>query len=178
MLQPISPEVFALLEQLIDLPPTEREAPLQALKNRDLELHARVVSLLCAADDADTEGFLDAPRPPLTAGDTLGTYQLEAALGEGGMGQVWRARRTDGAYEAPVALKVLHAHLARSTLRERFAREGRILGALSNVHIARLLDAGASKRRESFLVIEYVDGQRIDRWCDERQLDVKARVTV
>src|SRR4051812_48833720 len=161
MLQPISPEVFALLEQLIDLPPAEREAPLQVLKNRDLELHARVVSLLRAADEADTEGFLDAPRPPLAAGDTLGTYQLEASLGEGGMGQVWRAHRTDGAYEAPVALKVLHPHLARSTLRERFAREGRILGALSNVHIARLLDAGVSKRRESFLVIEYVDGQRI-----------------
>lgn len=177
-LEPISPEVFALLEQLIDLSPAEREEPLQALQNRDPALHARVASLLRAADEAEQKGFLDEPRPPLAAGDTLGAYQLESALGEGGMGQVWRARRTDGAYNAPVALKVLHPHLARSTLRERFAREGRILGALSNINIARLLDAGVSKRRESFLVIEYIQGQRIDRWCDERQLDIKARVTL
>jgi serine/threonine-protein kinase len=177
-LQPISSEVFALLEQLIDLSPAERQEPLQALKCRDPELHARVVSLLQAGDQAEMDGFLDVPRRTLAPGDTLGVYQLETTLGEGGMGQVWRARRTDGAYEAPVALKVLHAHLARGTWRERFAREGRILGALSHVHIARLLDAGVSKRGESFLVIEYVDGQRIDHWCDERQLNVKARVAI
>jgi serine/threonine protein kinase/Tfp pilus assembly protein PilF len=177
-LQPISAEVFALLEQLIDLPLAERNNRLEAPKSRDPALHARVLPLLQAADDAEEGGFLDAPRPPLAAGDTLGTYQLDVALGEGGMGQVWRAHRADGAYETPVALKVLHAHLARGTLRERFAREGRILGALAHVHIARLLDAGVSKRRESFLVLEYIDGQRIDEWCDARRLDVKARVAI
>jgi serine/threonine-protein kinase len=177
-LQPISAEVFALVEQLIDLPPAERENRLEAVKSHDAVLHARVLTLLHAADEVEAGGFLDAPRPQLVAGDTLGNYQLDIALGEGGMGQVWRAHRADGAYEAPVALKVLHGHLARGTLRERFAREGRILGALAHVRIARLLDAGVSKQRQSFLVLEYVDGQSIDQWCDARRLDLKARVAI
>jgi serine/threonine protein kinase/tetratricopeptide (TPR) repeat protein len=177
-LLPISAEIFALLEQLIDLPRAERENRLRAVKSHDPAVHARVLTLLHAADEVEDSGFLDAPRPPLAAGDTLGTYQLDVALGYGGMGQVWRAHRTDGAYAAPVALKVLHAHLARGTLRERFAREGRILGALAHVHIARLLDAGVSKQRQSFLVLEYIDGQRIDQWCDARQLDIKARIAI
>jgi serine/threonine protein kinase len=177
-LQPISAEVFAALEELIDLPSAQREGLLQALKVRDAALYARVVSLLQAADEAETAGFLDRQRPPLSAGDILGAYRLEAELGQGGMGQVWRARRTDGAYETPVAVKVLHPHLTRGSLRDRFAREGRILGGLAHTHIARLLDAGVSKRGEPFLVIEYIDGQRIDQWCDEHRLDLRGRIGI
>ena len=62
----------------------------------------------------------------------------------GGMGEVWLARRIDGRFEGAVALKVLHAHVAQSAARERFVREGKILGQLSHPHIARLLDAGAT----------------------------------
>src|SRR5690606_35910797 len=76
-----------------------------------------------------------------------------------------------------VALKVLHAHIAQSSARERFVREGKILGHLSHPNIARLLDAGSTPRRVSYPVLEYVgEGVPIDKWCDDQKLDVAARL--
>ncbi len=117
-----------------------------------------------------------APSLALGPGSRLGNYRLEVALGQGGMGEVWLARRTDGAYEAPIALKVLHPHLAHTTLRERFIREGRILGNLSHVNIARLLDAGVAEKGHLYLVIELVKGEQIDVWCDARDLNLADRI--
>jgi tetratricopeptide (TPR) repeat protein/tRNA A-37 threonylcarbamoyl transferase component Bud32 len=119
-----------------------------------------------------------APRGPsrLEPGVTFGVYRLERAIGHGGMGEVWLARRTDGLYDTHVAIKTLHAHLTRAEDRERFAREARILGRLSHPHIARLLDAGVTSEGQLYLVLEYVEGQRIDRWCDAQRLDIPARL--
>jgi serine/threonine-protein kinase len=112
----------------------------------------------------------------LEAGARFGAYQLERPLGAGGMGEVWLARRIDGRFEGRMALKVLHAHVAQSAARERFVREGRILGQLSHPNIARLLDAGATSFGVLYFVLEYVEGQPIDQWCDEHNLDVIARL--
>ncbi|WP_428312378.1 protein kinase domain-containing protein [Hydrocarboniphaga sp.] len=112
----------------------------------------------------------------LQPGDQLGVYRLERAIGNGGMGEVWLARRADGLFDAPVALKLMHMHLARSSARERFVREGRFLGELTHANVARLLDAGVLPQGQLYLALEYVDGQRIDRWCDERRLDLRARL--
>jgi serine/threonine-protein kinase len=119
--------------------------------------------------------FLDAP---LQAGARFGAYELERQLGIGGMGEVWLARRVDGRFEGEVALKVLHAHVAQSSARERFVREGRILGQLSHPHIARLLDAGSTPLGVLYLVLEYVAGEPIDSWCEARSLDVEARLRI
>src|SRR6202043_2583553 len=103
-------------------------------------------------------------------------YAAPTARGGGYAGQLpagrraWRGRHGSSLARAPGRRRVRGAGRlegAACTLGARhpagsFAREGRILGALAHVHIARLLDAGASQRRESFLVLEYVDGQRID----------------
>ena len=118
----------------------------------------------------------DVPETALEAGTRFGAYQLERQVGIGGMGEVWLARRIDGRFEGAVALKVLHAHVAQSAARERFVREGRILGQLSHPHIARLLDAGATSLGVLYFVLEYVEGKPIDQWCDERNLDVPARL--
>jgi serine/threonine-protein kinase len=118
------------------------------------------------------------PTPDVpAAGAQFGPYLLDECLGVGGMGEVWRARRNNAHSEEPVALKVLHQHIAGSSAQERFTREGQILKQLSHPHIARLLDAGSTSSGTSYLVLEYVeDGVPIDRWCDEHKLDIPARL--
>ena len=92
------------------------------------------------------------------------------------MGSVWLAQRSDGRFEGRVAVKLLNASLVGRAGGERFRREGSILARLVHPHIARLLDAGVSEWGQPYLVLEHVDGQHIDRYCDDRRLDVDARL--
>ena len=92
------------------------------------------------------------------------------------MGTVWLAERNDGRFERRVAVKVLNIALMGKGGEERFKREGRILGRLTHPHIAELIDAGVSPAGQPFLVLEYVEGDHIDRYCDQHRLDVRARV--
>lgn len=111
------------------------------------------------------------------AGQTVGAYTIERELGQGGMGSVWLARRTDGRFEGHVAIKFLNAGLASRGGQERFAREGSILARLAHPNIARLLDAGvAAGGAQPYLVLEYVDGLPIKRYCEDNALDLPARV--
>src|SRR5262249_17361242 len=61
---------------------------------------------------------------------------------------------------------------------ERFQREGSILGRLSHPHIAQLFDAGVSPAGQPYLVLEHIEGEHIDRYCDQRKLNVEARVRI
>lgn len=177
---------FATFERLVALAPNECSAELAKLAQSDPELHAHVLTLLGAHDTQPTSPqhhsdliphHVDESVDPLTAHMRFGPYTLVRQLGIGGMGEVWLARRSDGRFDGFVALKLLHAHIAQSAARERFAREGKILGQLSHPNIARLLDAGSTARGVSYLVLEYVEGcVPIDQWCDEHNLDVPARL--
>jgi serine/threonine-protein kinase len=181
-------EALASFERLIGLAPENREQELTGLARERPDLYPHVLTLL-GADRAAEEGeFLgggaaadagiasEIPETALEVGTRFGPYQLERQVGMGGMGEVWLARRIDGRFEGEVALKVLHAHVAQSAARERFVREGKILGQLSHPHIARLLDAGATSLGVLYFVLEYVEGKPIDEWCDEQNLDVTARL--
>src|SRR4030095_17187626 len=103
-------------------------------------------------------------------------YRLERELGSGGMGVVWLSVRTDGLIKRPVALKLPHGAWKRAGLAERMAREREILASLSHPNIAHLYDAGVTAGGQPYLAIEYVEGQRIDVYCREQQLDVEARL--
>jgi serine/threonine-protein kinase len=109
-------------------------------------------------------------------GGRIGNYTIERLLGRGGMSEVWLARRSDGRFEAQCAIKLLDARFPQEKLAERFSREGQVLARLAHPNIARLLDAGTTADDKRFLVLEYVDGDRIDRYCDSRGLDVDARI--
>lgn len=174
---------FPLFDRLVELPSVERARELDELARHEPSLHARVVTLLGAAAAADAAGLLDdttRPRQPaseeLRPGLQWGAYRLERCIGAGGMGEVWLARRTDGLYEGQVAIKTLHDGLARPTLKDRFARETRLLARLSHPCIARLLDAGVAEDGRVYMVLEYIDGERIDRWADRQHLDLRARL--
>src|SRR6266496_1264293 len=92
------------------------------------------------------------------------------------MGAVWLAARSDGRFQGQAALKLLNAALVGRAGEERFKREGTILARLTHPHIARLIDAGVSSTGQPYLVLEYIDGRHIDRFCDEERLGVDARI--
>ena len=93
------------------------------------------------------------------------------------MGAVWLARRSDGRYEGKVAIKLLNAALIGNAAERRFRREGEVLARLAHPHIARLLDAGVGPGEQPlYLVLEIVEGERIEVYCEARRLAVEARL--
>jgi eukaryotic-like serine/threonine-protein kinase len=167
-----------LLDALLELDGEARTARLDALREEDPALAAEIETLLSLEDE--NEDFLSEPLvtpPPMAKADTMiGPYKLDRLLGEGGMGQVWLARRADGLYQRRVALKLLRPGLADPNLRQRFTRERQILARLGHPHIARLLDAGISSDNQPYLALEYVEGEPITDWCRSRDLDTEARL--
>lgn len=120
---------------------------------------------------------LQPPPEPLHPGDRLGPWRLCGDLGEGGMGRVMRAERADGAYEQQVAIKLLRTRGDALSL-ARLTRERQILAGLRHPHIARLLDGGSTPAGQPYLVMELVDGEPIDRWCDAQGADLARRLVL
>ena len=169
------------LDHVLDLRGPERRAWLEERRAQEPELVAGIEALLALHDEIGRESFLEeGPATPARtaslAGQTLGAYTLLEPLGQGGMGTVWLARRSDGRFEGRVAVKLLNASLVGRAGEERFRREGSILARLAHPNIARLHDAGVSLSGQPYLVLEYVDGERIDVHCDGRRLGVEARL--
>jgi Tol biopolymer transport system component len=95
----------------------------------------------------------------LPSGSKLGPYEIQSALGAGGMGEVYRAR--DTRLERVVAVKILPAHLSSSEeLKARFEREARAVSSLNHPHICQLYDVG-SQDGTAFLVMEYLEGESL-----------------
>jgi eukaryotic-like serine/threonine-protein kinase len=169
------------LDQALDLKGEARAAWLGELRSRDPSLADEVQLLLEAKYAIDRDQFLESTIVVASdlgslAGRTLGAYTLEAPLGQGGMGSVWLARRSDGRFEGKAAVKLLNAALIGRGGEERFRREGSILARLTHPHIARLIDAGVSSAAQPYLILEHVEGERIDRHCDDRGLNIEARI--
>ena len=175
--QAISPR----LDEALELSDDERRDWFATLRAEDPTLARQLELLLEEHRELSEEGFLEerpaalTPAPGL-AGQVFGAYTLVSQIGHGGMGTVWLAERNDGRFERRVAVKVLNFALMGKGGEERFKREGRILGRLTHPHIAELIDAGVSPDGQPFLVLEYIEGDHIDRYCDQHKLDVRARV--
>ncbi|HYC34087.1 MAG TPA: protein kinase [Gemmatimonadales bacterium] len=167
-----------LLDKLLDLPPAERAAWLESLARTAPARAAELSALLAEEPRLDDIGFLTGGpgEAASLAGMRLGGYTLERPLGQGGMGTVWLARRSDGRFEGTAAVKLLNLALLDAVGTERFRREGTVLARLSHPNIARLLDAGVSPGGQPYLVLEHVEGERIDTYADARRLSVEARV--
>src|SRR5262249_7128066 len=144
------------LDQALDLPEDEREAWLETLRAQDAALAADVQALLDEHRSLARAGFLAGFATPALgeaalAGDAVGPRTLLPPLGQGGMGSVWLAQRSDGRYQRKVAVKFPRLALA-GTGGERFKREGNLLGRLAHPHIAELIDAGVSPSGQPYLV--------------------------
>jgi serine/threonine protein kinase len=181
----LSPDQWQALSPYLDealaMNDDERAAWLSALGQQDPALAAQLGALLDEHRVLAQEGFLENRRWALPnstglAGQTLGPYTLISQIGQGGMGSVWLARRSDGRFERQAAVKFVSIALSGPATEERFKREGSILGRFTHPHIAELLDAGISSTGQPYLILEYVDGPTIDQYCDEHKLDLEARV--
>lgn len=155
--------ILALLEG-IDNP--ARQAALAEACGDDAELREEVVSLLEQEDRIDVFDRTPAGEPA-----QIGPYRIRQLLGSGGMGAVYLAERCDDQYRKLVAIKLIQA-FGGPDLERRFRRERQILAGLEHPYIARLLDGGALADGRPYLVMEYVDGQRIDSYVDDHKLPV------
>ena len=168
------------LDRALDMDGAERSAWLASLRSEDPGIAADLQALLDEHAVLNQECFLDQDAGlPLGAsleGQTVGAYTLVSPIGQGGMGSVWLARRSDGRFEGQAAVKFLNAALVGRAGGERFRTEGTVLARLTHPHIARLTDAGVSPIGQPYLVLEYVEGEHIDRYCDGRGLGIEARI--
>jgi eukaryotic-like serine/threonine-protein kinase len=176
--------VLAHFEYWSDALPDEAATLLERLRSDEPRVHAQLAALIEAEARADAAGFmpdgaaLSLPGRGHAAGERLGAWELREPIGEGGMGQVWLAQRSDGLYAGKAAVKLLHASRSGPLADARFAREGELLARLSHPRIARLLDAGRVPDGARWLVLEHVAGERIDAWCDARRLGVRERLAL
>jgi len=173
------------LDRLLALDAAARRDALAELEAGEPELARELAELVDAATEVAAidrpvlermlgEPAIAAPPPP----ERIGPWRLEAELGRGGMGSVWRARRDDGAWEGTAAVKLVRAELSSELLSRHLARERRILARLVHPAIARLLDGGTTETGVPYLVLEHVAGERIDAWCDARALPLERRLAL
>jgi serine/threonine protein kinase/tetratricopeptide (TPR) repeat protein len=172
------------LDQALDLDESAREEWLAELRSKDPGMADRVTQAIAAREQPGFSMFMSSasvlPNEETASltliGRRVGAYEIEAEIGRGGMGSVWRARRADGRYQGTVAIKFVHAAWIGRTGEHRFQIEGNVLSRLDHPHIARLLNAGILESAQPYLVLEYVEGESIDAYCAKHQLGVEARV--
>ncbi|NNM05403.1 MAG: serine/threonine protein kinase [Gemmatimonadetes bacterium] len=182
--RPEDPDRWALVEELFNQaivqPPGEAEAFLEQACQGDPALKDRVLALLKA--DAEADGFLETPAVRLDetmAGEGgaswIGPYRLVRPLGVGGMGEVHLAFEEGPDFERYVAVKIIREGFDPG-FSDRFARERAILAQLEHPGIARFHGGGATEDGRPYYVMEYVEGERIDRYADRKRLGIRQRV--
>ena len=190
-------QIRAIFSQAVDLPPEQREAFIADACRHDLHVQMEVDSLVRAHDRAGAflevagvdvvapwlDASSDPERSPLDddredggpRGSEFGPYRVLKELGRGGMGTVYLAERADERYERRVAIKIVSGGVAGAFAR-RFGREQRILASLEHPAIAQLYDAGTTSEGVPYLVMEFVEGRRIDDYCRDERLPVTERL--
>ena len=175
-----------------ELPAARREAAVEQACRGDPALAAEVRSLMAHADRV--ERFLEEPAlgtdfalpAPAAAGAApggddlvgrqMGRYRIERRIASGGMGTVYLATRADDEFVQRFALKVVKRGMDSEEILRRFRAERQTLASLDHPNIARLLDGGATDTGQPFLVMEYVEGEPIDRYCDRHRLGSAERL--
>lgn len=178
-------QVEELFSRVLELPPDERSEALRAACGTDAALHADVESLLQHAEPPNEflsgsalGAGLSVPAASVEdlGGQLIGPYRIIQRLGSGGMGSVYAAVRADGQFEQQVAIKIVKRGMDTDEILRRFGQERRTLAALRHPNIAQLLDAGALPNGRPYLVMEFVKGVAIDRYCDEHRLTIADRL--
>lgn len=180
-------EISDALDQALLLASLDRPAFLRKLGVSDPDLQREVESLLTSHAQADS-AFLQTPLQDVQLpfelpahtdsllAKRLGFYEIFESIGEGGMGEVYRAFRADDQYHKQVAVKIVrHGHDSRFVI-NRFRNERQILASLEHPNIARLLDGGTTDQGVPYFVMELVDGLPIDQYCNHHKLSTAERL--
>ncbi|MBX7170715.1 MAG: serine/threonine-protein kinase [Pyrinomonadaceae bacterium] len=174
-------KVKEIFEQIAETSPEKRA---EFLQDQSEEIREEVKSLLKFHDEAEDfieESAFDAAARVLVSSESLigqriGGYQIVSELGHGGMGVVYLAERADQMFEQTVALKIIKRGMDSEAIIRRFNTERQILASLEHSNIARLIDGGISDEGLPYFVMEYVDGKRIDDFCNDQNLSVESRL--
>jgi eukaryotic-like serine/threonine-protein kinase len=183
-------ELAAVFNDLLDLPQTARQ---QWFANSHLHPDDRLQLQRMLVADSDVEpGFLDESavlhaqalssehdrniEPRDLLGQQFGAFRLTRLLGQGGMATVFSAERVNADFEQTVAVKLLKRGLFSSIEQTLFRRERRLLAQLNHPNIAHLIDGGVTEAGISYLVMEFIDGMRLDKYVVYYQLDLRARL--
>ena len=178
--------VIQLFEAALELPLAEQSQFLADECGGQPGILAEVSLLLSAHDEAEAASFMRQPALEIQAhqiaselaathsGQTIGRYQLLELIGEGGMGEVYLAE--DHELDRKVAIKLIKGSFRTQELRRRFDNERHILARLNHANIAGLLDGGTTDDGIPFFVMEFVQGQPIDRYLDEQKLSTTDRL--
>ncbi|MEM6673620.1 MAG: protein kinase [Planctomycetota bacterium] len=170
--------VRAIVEAALEREPPERAAFVEETAGGDDELAREALDLLelesvdaldaTIADAIEDDADAESPR--------LGPWKLLREIGSGGMGTVFLAVRDDGQFKKRVAIKRIKRGMDTDEVLRRFERERQVLATLDHPGIARLLDGGVSDDGRPYLVLEYVEGEPLDRWCDSQRLSIRERI--
>ena len=176
-------KVKELFDAVLELSPEERAQSLAAACAGDSDLQREVEQLIAAHEEAGT--FLDRPAVEdaadfLAADDSLGRrigpYRIVRLLGRGGMGSVFLGVRDDDQFQKCVAIKLVKRGMDSEEVVRRFRGERQILASLDHPNIARLLDGGVTHEGLPFFVMEHIEGEPIDQYCERRELGVAERL--
>jgi len=186
----VEARALRLFDVYVDLPAAERAASLAALRAADLELHGALAALLSA--DACARPLDRAPIEAAMArmqledeadlaadrrlGTQVGPWRIVGVISRGGMGMVYRVERADGQYAQTAALKYVRADVSSPDLVAAFLEERNVLASLRHPDIVPLLDGGVDAEGQPWFVMQQIDGETIDRWCDDHELSVRQRV--
>ncbi len=182
--------IKTLFNETLALPRAERDAYLEKATGGEAQLRLDVESLIAAHDESgdpfeqplqdavasafEADGFNEPSG--LRAGSRIGAYRLTELIGRGGMGEVYKAERADDQYESVVAIKLVRTDHDPEQVAWRFRSERQILATLEHRNIARLIDGGTTRDGVPYLVIELVQGEPIDRYCEDNLLGVNERI--
>lgn len=177
-------QLSTLFDEARDLSARARAQFLDERCANDPSLRAEVERLLSAHDRAG--GFIETPAIAAVAsrsddaavGQSFGAYRVVREIARGGMGAVYLAERVDGAFEHRAALKLIKRGMDTDLVLNRFRAERQILASLEHPNIARLLDGGSSADGRPYFIMEYIEGQPIDRYANDRGLSIRERVSL
>jgi len=165
-----------ILEEAQTLPPGEQLRFIRAACSDD-----NVAALAAEEEQLSRQGWFEATdadpgAAPDPAGQMIGPYRLERSLGRGGMGEVFLAERADDQFRQKVAIKLVRRGLLSRHIEGRLRQERQILASLDHPNIARLYDGGATADGTPYIVMEYIDGEPLDLYCDRRKLTIEQRL--
>jgi eukaryotic-like serine/threonine-protein kinase len=180
-------QVKELLGTALELDPAKRADYLDQACGNDPTLRPDLERLLAAEQKAGPEFLSDPvilqeltlelpPHPHAWVGRRLGAYEIVEEIGTGGMGEVYRAVRADDEYRKEVAIKLVRSGQDSGFVLSRFKNERQILASLDHPNIARLLDGGTTEQGVPYFVMELIQGERINKYCDARKLPTTDRL--
>jgi serine/threonine-protein kinase len=178
-------QIDEILQSAIDCSLENRQSLLDSSCGDDAELRREVESLLAhekgdwftaAAGFSDAVKVLEDRISRQREGQRIGPYRVLREIGHGGMGAVYLAARADDAFEKQVAIKLIQCGISTESMIQRFRAERQILARLDHVNIARLVDGGTTESGLQYIVMDYIEGEPIDKYCETRKLGTPERL--